>query len=75
MQVGFNICYYHSHGLPFVLNGCETLIVTVKEQSVQERVLNTTFVPRRSEATKIGENCIYNGESHNLYSQNIIKLR
>jgi hypothetical protein len=34
MQVGFNIFCQYSHGLPVVLNGCESLFLAVKEQSV-----------------------------------------
>lgn len=51
------------------------LFLTIKEQSVQERVLNMTFVRRRMEATNVGENCtrIYNGDFHNLYLPNIIE--
>jgi hypothetical protein len=62
---------YETIILPFVLYGCETWSLTLREEHrlrvFENRVLRRIFGPKRDEVT--GEwRKLHNGELHNLYS-------
>jgi hypothetical protein len=62
--------------LPFVLYGCETWLLTLREEHrlrvFENRVLRRIFGPKRYEVT--GEwRKLHNEELHILYSENIIR--
>jgi hypothetical protein len=66
-----NVKIYKTIILPFVLCGCETWSVTLREEPrlrvFENRVLRRIFGPKRDEVTGKWRK-LHSGELHNLYS-------